>query len=63
MGLKGAQDLFLNEKNKVSYLSNQGFLEGRPPSWETGGLFLESDSITIRILLLGILSGERRDKD
>lgn len=41
----------------MSYLSNQGFLEGRP-SWEIAGLFLESDSITILILLFGILSGE-----
>lgn len=41
---------------KVSYLSNQGFLGGRPTSWGIDGLFLESDSITILILLFGILS-------
>lgn len=42
----------------LSYFSNQGFLEWMPPSWEIADLFLESDSITILILLLGILSGE-----
>lgn len=47
-------------REKVSYLSNQGFLEGRPPSWDTAGLFLESDSITILMLLFGTLSGEKQ---
>lgn len=41
----------------MSYLSNQGFIKGRPPSWETGGLSLKSDSITILMLLFRMLSG------
>lgn len=53
-----ACDLFLHDKRKVSYLSNQGFFGGRPPSLDKAGLFLESDSITILTLLLGIFSGE-----
>lgn len=41
----------------ITYLSNQGFLRRGPPSWDTEDLFLELDSITIRIELHGILSG------
>lgn len=54
-----AYDFYLDiAATTIPYLSNQGFLAGRPPSWETANLFLELVSITILILLLGILSGE-----
>lgn len=46
----------------ATYLSNQVFLGGKE-SWEAAGLFLESDSMTILMLLLGIFSGEGKNKN
>lgn len=48
---------FITMQKQVPYFANQGFLLGRPTSWPPASRFLESDSITILMLLFGILSG------